>query len=442
MSAELPLVRIYASRTPSDAPSGALDAYRLSQQERQNLHRCPGSPKGRWWIHRRWDLGCAGRFDAFAVLQLRWGHALANGRYDQQVKSIINNNCAANSSGTNPPPSCSQTYTVVSGDTCAGIEAKTGVSDATLRSLNSEINSACSNLQVGQQLCVSGGSPSSSCTQTYTVVSGDTCAVIESKNGISDATLHSLNPTINSACSNLQVGQQLCVSSSSTSPPSGCSGQTYTVVSGDTCATVESKNGISDATLHSLNPSINSACSNLQVGQQLCVNGGTTTNPPGDCSGQTYTVVSGDTCTSIESKNGISDATLHSLNPSINSACSNLQVGQQLCVSGGTTTCTKSYTVVSGDTCVSVESKNGISDATLHSLNPSINSACSNLQVGQNLCVSGGSGSCAQSYTVASGDTCVAIESRFGISDATLHSLNPSVNSACSNLQVGQQLCV
>ncbi|KAJ7627281.1 hypothetical protein FB45DRAFT_795442, partial [Roridomyces roridus] len=170
--------------------------------------------------------------------------------------------------------------------------------------------------------------------------------------------------------------------------------------------------------------------------------GGTTTNPPSGCSGQTYTVVSGDTCASIESKNGISDATLHSLNPSINSACSNLQVGQPLCVSGGTTSCTKSYTVVSGDTCVSVESKNGISDATLHSLNPSINSACSNLQVGQNLCVSGGSGSCAQSYTVASGDTCVAIESRFGISDATLHSLNPSVNSACSNLQVGQKLCV
>ncbi|KAF7334663.1 hypothetical protein MVEN_02296800 [Mycena venus] len=106
------------------------------------------------------------------------------------------------------------------------------------------------------------------CTQTYTVVSGDTCSAIESKTGVSDAQLHQLNPGINSGCTNLQIGQVLCLSSGS-----GCS-QTYTVVSGDTCSAIESKTGVSDAQLHSLNPAINSGCTNLQIGQVLCVSGG------------------------------------------------------------------------------------------------------------------------------------------------------------------------
>ncbi|KAJ7113404.1 hypothetical protein C8R44DRAFT_526819, partial [Mycena epipterygia] len=109
---------------------------------------------------------------------------------------------------------CSQTYTVVSGDTCSTIESKTGISDAQLHQLNAGINSGCTNLQVGETLCVSGGSTGSGggCSQMYTVVSGDTCAVIESKTGVSDAQLHAQNPAINSACTNLQVGETLCVS--------------------------------------------------------------------------------------------------------------------------------------------------------------------------------------------------------------------------------------
>ncbi|KAJ7244625.1 hypothetical protein B0H12DRAFT_978683, partial [Mycena haematopus] len=97
------------------------------------------------------------------------------------------------------------------------------------------------------------------CAQTYTVVSGDTCSAIESKTGISDAELHSLNPSINSGCTNLSIGETLCVSGSTSG---GCS-QTYTIVSGDTCAGIESKTGVSDAQLHALNPSINSGCTSV-----------------------------------------------------------------------------------------------------------------------------------------------------------------------------------
>jgi hypothetical protein len=108
-------------------------------------------------------------------------------------------------------------------------------------------------LQIGQTLCVSGGSGSTggggggACSQTYTVVGGDTCAVIESKTGVSDAQLHAQNPSINSACTSmspcphfksilaecflvdLQVGQTLCVSGGSGSTGGG-GGTTFNAI--------------------------------------------------------------------------------------------------------------------------------------------------------------------------------------------------------------------
>ncbi|KAF7378476.1 Glycoside hydrolase family 18 protein [Mycena sanguinolenta] len=178
--------------------------------------------------------------------------------------------CAAGGGGTGG--GCAQTYTVKSGDTCAAIEAANGVSDAQLHALNPTINSGCTNLSVGQTLCLqagTGGGSTSGCTQTYTVKSGDTCAAIEAANGVSDAQLHALNPTINAGCTNLSVGQQLCLSQGSTS--SGCT-KTYTVKSGDTCAAIEAANGVSDAQLHALNAAINSGCTNLSIGETLCLN--------------------------------------------------------------------------------------------------------------------------------------------------------------------------
>ncbi|KAF8166885.1 hypothetical protein K438DRAFT_248301 [Mycena galopus ATCC 62051] len=49
------------------------------------------------------------------------------------------------------------------------------------------------------------------CTKTYTVKFGDTCQGIEQKTGISDAMLHALNPAINRLCTNLIIGQPLCL---------------------------------------------------------------------------------------------------------------------------------------------------------------------------------------------------------------------------------------
>ncbi|KAF8169840.1 RlpA-like double-psi beta-barrel-protein domain-containing protein-containing protein [Mycena galopus ATCC 62051] len=61
-----------------------------------------------------------------------------------------------------------------------------------------------------------------SCTSTYTVVSGDTCDIISSKTGVPTATIEADNSAINSGCTNLQIGQVLCLSG--TSSGTGSSG--------------------------------------------------------------------------------------------------------------------------------------------------------------------------------------------------------------------------
>ncbi|KAF8147941.1 RlpA-like double-psi beta-barrel-protein domain-containing protein-containing protein [Mycena galopus ATCC 62051] len=65
-------------------------------------------------------------------------------------------------------------------------------------------------------------------------------------------------------------------------------------------------------------------------------------------------------------------------------------------LSGVRRACTKTYTVVAGDYCEEIETMFGITDAELHAWNPSINSGCTNLQIGQILCVGMGSASSCQ----------------------------------------------
>jgi LysM repeat protein len=52
--------------------------------------------------------------------------------------------------------------------------------------------------------------PTPPCTEVYVVVSGDTCYLIWTKFGITEAQLYSMNPTLNANC-NITIGQVLCV---------------------------------------------------------------------------------------------------------------------------------------------------------------------------------------------------------------------------------------
>jgi len=88
-----------------------------------------------------------------------------------------------------------------------------------------------------------------------------------------------------------------------------------------------------------------------------------------------------------------------------------------------------------------------------------VGSGCANLWLGYAYCVKGtqstatatGPGgpvqngiasNCNAYYTVASGDSCAAIESRYDLTFAQLYQWNPAIGSNCENLWVGYAVCV
>ncbi|KAI1383119.1 uncharacterized protein F4822DRAFT_93145 [Hypoxylon trugodes] len=118
----------------------------------------------------------------------------------------------------------------------------------------------------------------------------------------------------------------------------------------------------------------------------------------------TYTVQQGDTCNKIiNTFNGnFTLQEFYTWNPQVDSVCSNLFVGEVVCIGVADTTtppcpapyapglnsnCKSCYKVVSGDTCLAVANKEGISLSNFESWNPDINAACTNLQLGYNYCV-------------------------------------------------------
>lgn len=128
---------------------------------------------------------------------------------------------------------------------------------------------------------------------------------------------------------------------------------------------------------------------------------------------------------------------------------------------GYTANCTATYAVKSGDNCNVIRDLYGdvFSLPDFYSWNPQIDSFCSNLYVGELVCVGvnnstgpipacpapvkpGLSGTCDACYKIASGDSCYAVAAAHGISVAQFLSWNPDVDAACTNLEVGYNYCV
>ncbi|CAG7962411.1 unnamed protein product [Penicillium salamii] len=120
---------------------------------------------------------------------------------------------------------CQKFFTIESGDDCSTMETEFGVTLAQLFEWNPSIGKTCTNLWLGYAYCVEGptatanssaGAPTqtgiaSSCNEYYTVVSGDSCAAVESAFGITFAQLYEWNPVIGSDCQYLDVGYAICV---------------------------------------------------------------------------------------------------------------------------------------------------------------------------------------------------------------------------------------
>ncbi|KIK60810.1 hypothetical protein GYMLUDRAFT_43424 [Collybiopsis luxurians FD-317 M1] len=101
------------------------------------------------------------------------------------------------------------------------------------------------------------------------------------------------------------------------------------------------------------------------------------------------------------------------------------------------------YTVVSGDSCITIASKINSTVVGLELCNPQIDSFCSNLAPGELLATPANSCSnCVTAYTVQPNDICTVISSRFDVSLAQLLCANPKINAECTNLLIGEILCI
>ncbi|KAF9073623.1 hypothetical protein BDP27DRAFT_1318602 [Rhodocollybia butyracea] len=109
------------------------------------------------------------------------------------------------------------------------------------------------------------------------------------------------------------------------------------------------------------------------------------------------------------------------------------------------TTCSSTYTVVSGDTCDAIAVKNNVTVAALEAANPDIDAQCDNLFVGESLCIPGttiANSTCQVEFTVQSGDDCFDIAEQFNVTLAALEAANPQVDPLCDNLLPGEVLCI
>ncbi|PWY92304.1 hypothetical protein BO70DRAFT_391720 [Aspergillus heteromorphus CBS 117.55] len=129
------------------------------------------------------------------------------------------------------------------------------------------------------------------CNAFHLVSSGETCTTIAAAAGISLANFYAWNPSVGTGCDTLWLGYYVCtgVSPTSTRPatsttatavatPSptqsgmvGNCGAFYLVATGDTCTTIAQKEGVSVQNIISWNPAVGTGCTNLWWGYYICV---------------------------------------------------------------------------------------------------------------------------------------------------------------------------
>lgn len=198
-----------------------------------------------------------------------------------------------------------------------------------------------------------------------------------------------------------------------------------------------------------------------------------------------YLVQSGDTCSNIASKNGVTVAQLATWNTGIGGAsCTGMWAGYYLCtgVIGSTTTqpppasttptpiqdgmvsnCNSFYLVQSGDTCSSIASSKGVTVAQLANWNTGIGgTSCTGMWAGYYLCIgvegtsttpppsnttpspiqNGMVGNCKTFHFVESGQNCEIIAAKYSITVVNFISWNPAAGSSCTGLWANTYACV
>ncbi len=129
-----------------------------------------------------------------------------------------------------------------------------------------------------------------------------------------------------------------------------------------------------------------------------------------------------DSCASIASTHGITAMQIISFNPTLNSDCSNLLAGTNICVSQSGPTYTP--TTIPGAT---VTQTNAYATTTIAAPGPT---------------PFGTTADCGKYYQVATGDNCQQISLNHTVTIQLFQAINPSINTGCTNLSPGLYYCI
>ncbi|KAL7765248.1 hypothetical protein ACKLNR_003164 [Fusarium oxysporum f. sp. zingiberi] len=368
---------------------------------------------------------------------------------------------------------------------------------------------------------------------------------------ITSEELQQWNPTIKGDCQGMTVGKSYCVESagepgpepkpepepkasttkpdskpSPTKPSNGIKtpdslqpgivsncNKFYMVNSGEGCATVASKNGITLAEFYKWNTKVGSACTSLYADAYACVsiighnaatsvqtskpsNGIETPSPiqdglTKDCE-RFHFVKTTTTCASIEEYYKLPFATFKSWNPAVGNNCQSLLANYWVCVKakgwkpstptkpskpangietpatiqpGMTTSCNKFHEVKKTTTCASIQDYYKITMEQIAKWNPAVGSKCTALWAGYNVCVgvidqkpsstkpsngvktpspvqSGVTKFCKKFHLVQKTTTCTSIQNYYKITLAQLYKWNPAIGAKCTNLWANYNVCV
>jgi len=287
------------------------------------------------------------------------------------------------------------------------------------------------------------------CNQNYVVKEGDTCASIILYHGQNENNFDASNPGLD--CTNLKVGQVVCVSQSTTTTVYEEQCNSYHVIDADdTCAGLISYYKQNPNTFYESNPNID--CNSLRNGQVVCLGYNTMTTIDQRVCQSKYTIKAGDSCAGIINLYGLDASRFYQSNQNLD--CNNLLAGQEICLGYYTdattynTACEKYHTVNAGDTCSSIIYYYNQDQNTFLTSNPQIN--CNNLIVGQRVCLgysvttTVSRQSCQHYYTVQAGDTCSEIVQYYGqrgYNTDTFYAANPATNCEYG-LQAGDIVCL
>ncbi|GAB7351193.1 hypothetical protein MBLNU459_g1635t2 [Dothideomycetes sp. NU459] len=344
------------------------------------------------------EIQCSSCF--FEMTEQIWANMKANCKLSQQITPANNITGRFNTLNATTPttiPDYSQIINITVQQTCAQIALAYQIPYASLEAMNTVVCGAVAN---GTSLYAPNSCPIAIVNQTQSM-----SMVLQLYNNFTQIQFLQWNPYIDTGF--LGKGQTVCVG-----PPGGAyvpslavpaSPSIYTTTAKAAAPTVSGT--IPNCGLYYLvqsdyNPEIDSACSNLWAGYDYCVgpvNGTyvanvTSTLAPSHASTSSSLSSTGSSSTKSSTATTTSKPTSSAsttVKSSSSSSSGAYPAPPSPTVSGTTSQCKTWYTVVSGDTCSAIDTKYSISLAQFSAWNTGVNSGCTNLQVGYSYCVSG-----------------------------------------------------